>query len=213
MSLDGPNGYFRGLLDLKEQTSIKIIDGGGVPHFNWTSDSENLIFYSDGKHYNYSVSEQKLTERTTIFSIGLFLLPGDKEFLAMKSDGFWIHDFNGKLKRKVTFNFPENWNIKSPIVSIDGKLVFFKTDGGPSIMAHWASIETGELLGSENARKFLKSRASPIFSDKPDTLYYWRGDTVRYFNLITRTFEDVPLHSPATWEFHSLGLRSLYNVN
>jgi len=213
LAMDDPKGFFVGLLDLKEKRNIKIIEGGGVPHFNWTDDSENLIFYADGKHYNYDILKQKLSERETIYSIGLFLLPGNKEFLAMKSDGFWIHDFNGDVKRKVAFDFPESWNINYSAVSIDGKLVFFTTDGGKSVMAHWASIETGELLGSESSRKLLKTRVRPIFSDKPNTLYYKRGNSVRYFNLMTRTHDDVLLKEEATSNFTSLGLRSLYNVN
>ncbi|WP_404936451.1 hypothetical protein [Pseudoalteromonas sp. SG41-1] len=138
----------RQLYDTKEQKLITM-SGGGHPSFNWTSDSDNVIFYADGKHYNYKVSTATLTQREIIYSDELFLLPGDKEFLAIKHDGFWIHKFNGEVVRKVDFGFPKEWEMKNHRISPDGKYLAFMTQGRPKAHFHWVNIATPEIEHSE----------------------------------------------------------------
>ncbi|WP_424442316.1 hypothetical protein, partial [Pseudoalteromonas rhizosphaerae] len=135
----------RQLYDTKEKKLITMSAGGGVPHFNWTSDSENVIFYANGEHYNYSVSTSTLTKRKTIYSLGLFLLPGDKEFLAVRHDGFWIHKFDGEVVRKVNFGFPKAWEMKNHRISPDGKYLAFMTYGREDFHFHWVNIATPEI--------------------------------------------------------------------
>ena len=153
----------RQLYDTKERKLITMSAGGGVPHFNWTSDSENVIFYANGEHYNYSVSTCTLTKRKTIYSLGLFLLPGDKEFLAVRHDGFWIHKFNGEVVRKVNFGFPRKWEMKNPQVSPDGKYLAFMTHVRPKAHFHWVNIANPEVKHSE-----IGEGGGTIFSPKED---------------------------------------------
>lgn len=139
----------RQLYDTKEKKLITMSGGGGYPSFNWTSDSDNVIFYANGKHYNYNVSTATLTQRKIIYSDELFLLPGDKEFLAIKHDGFWIHKFNGEVVRKVNFGFPRKWEMKNHRISPDGKYLAFMTHARPKTHFHWVNIANPEIEHSE----------------------------------------------------------------
>ncbi|MBH0014300.1 hypothetical protein I6F66_19710 [Pseudoalteromonas sp. NZS100_1] len=139
----------RQLYDTKEKKLITMSAGGGYPSFNWTSDSGNVIFYANGKHYNYNVSTATLTQRKIIYSDELFLLPGDKEFLAIKHDGFWIHKFNGEVVRKVNFGFPRKWRMKNHRISPDGKYLAFMTHARPKAHFHWVNIANPEIGHSE----------------------------------------------------------------
>ncbi len=201
----GKSGFFRAIIDLKEKKSIRVVDGGGYPYFNWTADSKNLIFYSDTRHYNYHLPTGKLTERPSIPSYGTFLLPRDKTFLAMQSDGFWIHDFNGKVLKKYKFNLPETWTIKDPFVSPGGELIAFKTEGSANVMIHWASVKTGKILGSEETGSFLGGSYTPIFTHNDDTFYMELGDIARYINLNTKERRDVDMKEVYIWEMYGMG--------
>jgi len=133
----------RQLYDTKEKKLITVSGGGGYPWFNWTSDSKNVIFYSDGKNFNYHVPTGELTPRPQIHHSGdAFLLPGDKEFLVIKHDGFWIHKFNGEVVRKVNFGFPRKWRMKNHRISPDGKYLAFMTHARPKAHFHWVILQT-----------------------------------------------------------------------
>ncbi|WP_350634744.1 hypothetical protein [Pseudoalteromonas sp. GW168-MNA-CIBAN-0100] len=154
----------RQLYDTKEKKLITMSGGGGYPWFNWTSDSENVIFYSDGKHFNYHVPTGELISRPQIHHSGAaFLLPGDKEFLAIKHDGFWIHKFNGEIVRKVNFGFPKAWEMKNHRISPDGKYLAFMTHSRPKAHFHWVNIANPEIKNSE-----IGEGNGVIFSDKED---------------------------------------------
>lgn len=153
----------RQLYDTKEKKLITMSGGGGHPSFNWTSDSDNVIFYADGKHYNYNVSTATLTQRKIIYSDEQFLLPDDKEFLAIKHDGFWIHKFNGEVVRKVNFGFPCPWEMRNHRISPDGKYLAFMTQGRPKAHFHWVNIANPEVKHSE-----IGEGNGVIFSNKED---------------------------------------------
>jgi len=153
----------RQLYDTKEKKLITMSGGGGYPSFNWTSDSDNVIFYADGKHYNYNVSTATLTQRKIIYSDELFLLPGDKEFLAVRHDGFWIHKFDGEVVRKVNFGFPKAWEMKNHRISPDGKYLAFMTHIRPKAHFHWVNIANPEIKNSE-----IGEGNGVIFSNKED---------------------------------------------
>ncbi|MBH0060827.1 hypothetical protein I6E85_06615 [Pseudoalteromonas sp. NZS71] len=166
----------RQLYDTKEKKLITMSSGGGYPWFNWTSDSENVIFYSDGKNFNYNVPTGELTSRPQIHHSGAaFLLPGDKEFLAVKHDGFWIHKFNGEVVRKVNFGFPRKWEMLDHRISPDGKYLAFMTHIRPKAHFHWVNIANPEI---EHSEKGMGSNV--IFSlDKDVTLKFGYNDFKR----------------------------------
>ncbi|NMP03548.1 hypothetical protein HHE94_12650 [Pseudoalteromonas arctica] len=163
----------RQLYDTKEKKLITMSGGGGYPWFNWTSDSENVIFYSDGKNFNYNVPTGELTSRPQIHHSGAaFLLPGDKEFLAVKHDGFWIHKFNGEVVRKVNFGFPRKWEMLDHRISPDGKYLAFMTHIRPKAHFHWVNIANPEIEHSE-----IGEGNSVIFSlDENVTLKFGYND-------------------------------------
>ncbi len=183
----------RQLYDTKEKKLITMSGGGGYPWFNWTSDSENVIFYSDGKNFNYNVPTGELTSRPQIHHSGAaFLLPGDKEFLAVKHDGFWIHKFNGEVVRKVNFGFPRKWEMKNHRISPDGKYLAFMTHIRPKAHFHWVNIANPEIEHSE-----IGEGNSVIFSlDENVTLKFGyndfkeptsRGEVVDIYSIVTKT--------------------------
>ncbi|WP_282114714.1 hypothetical protein [Pseudoalteromonas arctica] len=181
----------RQLYDTKEKKLITMSGGGGYPSFNWTSDSDNVIFYADGKHYNYNVSTATLTQRKIIYSDELFLLPGDKEFLAIKHDGFWIHKFNGEVVRKVNFGFPKAWEMKNHRISPDGKYLAFMTHGRPKAHFHWVNIANPEIehsqIGEGNGVIFsLDEDITLKFSYNPIGEVDENGKPVTY-RIITKT--------------------------
>ncbi len=212
LSLSATDGFFRAIIDLKTKTTTRIMDGGGRPHFNWTEDSDNLIFYSDGEHMNYQLSKKTLTKRKPIYSRGLFLLPGGNRFLAMKSDGYWLHNFDGDIIKEVKFGFASNWNIKNPVVSPDGKTLVVGTDGhlGPNF--HWFDVSSGKHLGSEDRERFLGATYLVIFSDK-DHLHFRHDDSIRSVNLKTKEITDSPMKEIYIWKLTALNQRSLYNYH
>ncbi|MFK3864920.1 TolB-like translocation protein [Pseudoalteromonas rhizosphaerae] len=207
----------RQLYDTKEKKLITMSGGGGYPSFNWTSDSDNVIFYADGKHYNYQVSTATLTQRKIIYSEELFLLPGDKEFLAVKHDGFWIHKFNGEIVRKVNFGFPREWEMVDHRISPDGKYLAFMTHIRPKAHFHWVNIENPEIkhseIGEGNGVIFsLDENATLKFGYNPMGEVDELGKPVTY-SIITRTnILTGEQQVRRTKEMRIWGMRSIYPI-
>jgi hypothetical protein len=210
MVQDNPYKAFRGIIDLKTQTKWEIAKGGGVPHFNWTSDSENVIFYADGKHYNYHLPSRTLSKRPIIYSAGLFLLPGDERFLAFKRNGYWLHDFEGNVLDKVQIEHLNTDGSQSPVVSPDGKWLFFVT-GGWEMFANWINIETGEFT-QVIRDELIPGRAR--WSDIEDTLYIIRsGYRITYVNLVTGEKQQSLAKEELIWGITQLSSLTLYNYH
>ncbi|MBB1411215.1 PD40 domain-containing protein [Pseudoalteromonas sp. SG44-17] len=208
----------RQLYDTKEKKLITMSGGGGYPWFNWTSDSKNVIFYSDGKNFNYHVPTGELTPRPQIHHSGAaFLLPGDKEFLAIKHDGFWIHKFDGEVIRKVDFGFPREWEMKNHRISPDGKYLAFMTQGRPKAHFHWVNIANPEIehseIGEGNGVIFsLDENATLKFGYNPMGEVDELGKPVTY-SIITRTnILTGEQQVTRTKEMRIWGMRSIYPI-
>jgi len=94
------------IIDLKEKTVEVIATGGGIPSFQWTPNSKNIIFALVGGEYNdrvqYSLDTKKVTKKKHMKnSGGMYLIPHNMHFIAMTYDGFAEYDFDGELIRKV----------------------------------------------------------------------------------------------------------------
>ncbi|MBB1311889.1 PD40 domain-containing protein, partial [Pseudoalteromonas sp. SR41-8] len=212
----------RQLYDTKEKKLITMSGGGGYPSFNWTSDSDNVIFYADGKHYNYQVSTATLTQRKIIYSEELFLLPGDKEFLAVKHDGFWIHKFDGEVIRKVDFGFPREWEMKNHRISPDGKYLAFMTQGRPKAHFHWVNIANPEVKHSE-----IGEGNGVIFSPEEDYQlefvakfskergkngFYPSKRIIRTKNIVTGEQAEAIVKENGIWGLDTLGPIAVTNL-
>ena len=213
----------RQLYDTKEKKLITMSGGGGYPWFNWTSDSENVIFYSDGKNFNYHVPTGELTPRPQIHHSGAaFLLPGDKEFLAIKHDGFWIHKFNGEVVRKVNFGFPKAWEMKNHRISPDGKYLAFMTHLRPKAHFHWVNIANPEIKNSE-----IGEGNGVIFSPEEDhqlqyvtTFSKERGENglypsrriIRTKNIVTGEQAEALVKEKRIWGLDTLGPIAVTNL-
>jgi len=94
------------IIDLKERTVEVIATGGGIPSFQWTPDSGNIIFALVGGEYNdrvqYNLDTRKITKKKHMKnSGGMYLIPHNMHFIAMTYDGFAEYDFEGGLIREV----------------------------------------------------------------------------------------------------------------
>jgi len=154
-------GYTREIWDAKTQQFIFMSKGYGYAHFNWTKDSENVIFYASGKHYNYHVPTKKLTERPIIYSNGLYLLPDGKTFLAHKKNEYWLHDFNGDVIEKVDLGYNNHLSMRSFKVSPFGDYIYFLSEGLGAAQKYWINL-------SDPSKRIilLKKTCSYFFSDK-----------------------------------------------
>ncbi len=213
VSMNNSEGFFRGLIDLKTQTSWVIVKGGGVPHFIWTPDSENLIFYSDGEHYNYNITTKTLSKRPIIYSQGLFLLPGGAEFLAVKHNGFWIHKFNGEVIRKVEFKLDDFWNIKYPNISPNGEELCFTMDGGPQIKTVRASIPKGEIISIKPEKDALKKMGFCKYSPDSRAFMFPHYMDLYRIDFDTGKVIKIPLKEDGIWGMGGYGRVTLYNLH
>ena len=135
------HGFTRELWDTKTQQFILMSEGYGHAHFNWTKDSENVIFYASGKHYNYHVPTKTLTERPIINSNGLYLLPDGKTFLADKKNEYWLHDFNGDVIGEGRFRLlTPNSTMQGLEVSPFGDYISFKSEGLGHPNYYWVNL-------------------------------------------------------------------------
>ena len=151
-------GYTRELWDTKTQQFIFMSEGYGYAHFNWTKDSENVIFYASGKHYNYHVPTKSLTERPIIYSNGLYLLPDGKTFLAHKKNEYWLHDFNGDVIEKVDLGYNNHFSMLSFKVSPFGDYIYFLSEGLGASQNYWIN------LSDPSKRIILQEKQMLIFS-------------------------------------------------
>ena len=212
----------RQLYDTKEKKLITMSAGGGVPHFNWTSDSENVIFYANGEHYNYSVSTSTLTKRKTIYSLGLFLLPGDKEFLAVRHDGFWIHKFDGEVVRKVNFGFPKEWMMRNHRISPDGKYLAFMTHGRDDFHFHWVNIANPEIEHSEKGEgngvifspeeDYLLEYTIKHSKERDEKGFYLSERVIKTKNIVTDEQLETLIKEQYIWGMRSLTPIAITNL-
>jgi len=212
----------RQLYDTKEKKLITMSAGGGYPSFNWTSDSDNVIFYANGKHYNYNVSTATLTQRKIIYSDELFLLPGDKEFLAVKHDGFWIHKFNGEIVRKVNFGFPRKWEMKNHRISPDGKYLAFMTQGRPKAHFHWVNIANPEVKHSEigegngvifsPVEDYQLEFVAKFSKERGKNGFYPSKRIIRTKNIVTGEQAEALVKESGIWGLDTLGPIAVTNL-
>ena len=105
-SIATKDGIRKQLIDLKEKKVEVFAVGGGIPSFQWTPDSRNIIFALVGGKYNdrvqYSLDTKKITKKKHMKnSGGVYLIPHNMHFIAMTYDGFAEYDFDGNLIREV----------------------------------------------------------------------------------------------------------------
>ena len=212
----------RQLYDTKEKKLITMSGGGGHPSFNWTSDSDNVIFYANGKHYNYNVSTATLTQRKIIYSDELFLLPGDKEFLAVKRDGFWIHKFNGEVVRKVNFGFPRQWEMRNHRISPDGKYLAFMTHGREDFHFHWVNIANPEIEHSEKGEgngvifspeeDYLLEYTIKHSKERDEKGFYLSERVIKTKNIVTDEQLETLMKEKYIWGMRSLTPIAITNL-
>ncbi|MBH0014304.1 hypothetical protein I6F66_19730 [Pseudoalteromonas sp. NZS100_1] len=199
------------LWDTKTQQFIFMSEGYGYVHFNWTKDSENVIFYANGKHYNYHVPTKTLTERPIINSNGFFLLPDGKTFLADKKNKYWLHDFNGDVIEKVDLGFDTQFTMKYLEVSPFGDYIYFLSGS----THYWIN------LSDPSKRITSRSISSYIFSDKKNKAItfwliesrelmgngqYYQDELLVEFDLNTQQTREMRLKESNIW-----GMGAIYN--
>ncbi len=210
MSIDSiEEGTYRTILDLKEKTHYRMLKGSGRPNFNWTSNSENVIFHTNGKLYNFHVPTKTLKERPDMETLAFFLLPDDKTFVTMQSDGYWLYDFEGNILEKFVLDIFPNMYIKYPAISPNGRVLTFKTSGR-EYRHQWVDVKTGKTLGNELSQNTIRGRF-PFFGDEPYTMFFSKNDFMQHFNLNTLKTKRVEEKEAYIWDMDRLWKFTLIN--
>ncbi len=198
LSMDSDEGWFRGIYDLKEKKGIKIHDSTGYPMFNWTPDSESLIFNGDASIYKYHLPTGELKEYPISggYAYEIFILPDGKRFLIFKGNGYWIVDKHGNILKKVDFGFPDDWSVDGPKMTPDGKYLYFSTGNRPKIYAHFVEVESGKILPELDKRKTVGKR---LFDFSPDSR--------SLFNINYKKITNIELF---TWKKTESSVRELW---
>ena len=216
------HGFTRELWDTKTQQFILMSEGYGHAHFNWTKDSENVIFYASGKHYNYHVPTKTLTERPIIYSNGLFLLPDGKTFLADKKNKYWLHDFNGDVIEKVDLGFNTQFTMQYLKVSPFGDYISFLSEGLGYPKYYWVNLsdpskritkpfKTGGYFFSDKKNKVL----SKGFKDSTDLMgngQYYIDDFFYEFDLNTQQTREIPIKENDIWGMGTIYIFDVFNI-
>lgn len=216
------HGFTRELWDTKTQQFILMSKGYGHAHFNWTKDSENVIFYASGKHYNYHVPTKALTERPIIYSNGLYLLPDGKTFLADKKNKYWLHDFNGDVIEKVDLGFNTQFTMQYLKVSPFGDYISFLSEGLGYPKYYWVNLsdpskritkpfKTGGYFFSDKKNKVL----SPASRDSTELLGNGRPYPDYYFielDLITKQEREILLKESNIWGMGTIYVFGVFNI-
>jgi len=215
-------GYTREIWDAKTQQFIFMSKGYGYAHFNWTKDSENVIFYASGKHYNYHVPTKKLTERPIIYSNGLYLLPDGKTFLAHKKNEYWLHDFNGDVIEKVDLGYNNHFSMLSFKVSPFGDYIYFLSEGLGASQNYWIN------LSDPSKRIILPRKADAyFFSDKKNKVLTkskrkstellgngWAFNNYYFIelDLVTRQTKEIPIKENNIWGMTGIFIYGVFNI-
>ncbi|GAA67290.1 hypothetical protein [Pseudoalteromonas sp. BSi20429] len=216
------HGFTRELWDTKTQQFILMSKGYGHAHFNWTKDSENVIFYASGKHYNYHVPTKALTERPIIYSNGLYLLPDGKTFLADKKNKYWLHDFNGDVIEKVDLGFNTQFTMQYLKVSPFGDYISFLSEGLGYPKYYWVNLsdpskritkpfKTGGYFFSDKKNKVL----SPASRDSTELMGNGRPYPDYYFielDLITKQEKEILLKESNIWGMGTIYVFGVFNI-
>ena len=216
------HGFTRELWDTKTQQFIFMSKGYGYAHFNWTKDSENVIFYASGKHYNYHVPTKTLTERSIIYSNGLFLLPDGKTFLADKKNKYWLHDFNGDVIEKVDLGYNNHFSMLSFKVSPFGDYIYFLSEGLGASQNYWIN------LSDPNKRIISPRKADTyFFSDKKNKVLTkskrkstellgngWAFNNYYFIelDLVTRQTKEIPIKESNIWGMTGIFIYGVFNI-
>ena len=159
------NRICKALFDLKNMTRENIAYGGSPPDFNWTPDSENIIFYLDSELKKYNLATKTLTDLPMVHSGGgtLYLRDNGKTFVASRQSRLEYSDLNGKIIKHI--DFPSN-NSELHQLSIDGKFFYYR-DG------------IGEILDTEKRQVVYsypshdKSPEKMIFDPYTNEAIFW----------------------------------------
>ncbi|MFL0802763.1 MAG: WD40 repeat domain-containing protein [Agarilytica sp.] len=215
VKMDGEKGYI-GFYDLKEKTSTHIIDGRGVPMFNWTPDSENLIFHTDSRIYKYNLPNSKLEEYpiTGEYAKEIFIFPDGKRFLIFKGSGYWIVDEAGKVLKKVDFGFPVDWSVQAHKVTPNGKFLYFFTTGrtdGKSTTSHFIDIETGKTV-AEFESKTAMGTYRFHFSPDSKSLFQIKYKNFIHYELFSWNKTQTPVKELWIWKMPSPTSVTVFNL-
>ena len=216
------HGFTRELWDTKTQQFILMSEGYGHAHFNWTKDSENVIFYASGKHYNYHVPTKTLTERPIIYSNGLFLLPDGKTFLADKKNKYWLHDFNGDVIEKVDLGFNTQFTMQYLKVSPFGDYISFLSEGLGYPKYYWVNLsdpskritkpfKTGDYFFSDKKNKVLtksKRKSTELLGNG------WAFNNYHFIelDLVTQQTKEIPIKESNIWGMTGIYIFGVFNI-
>ncbi|WP_250654792.1 hypothetical protein [Alkalimarinus coralli] len=129
ISMMTSEGLEKQLIDLKSNTKITFAKGGGIPLFQWTSDSKEVFFHMDQNLWRYHVDRKTMTKEVKIGYQGTYYLRDKDQFFVVQKDGFEWFDRQGESIKKVVLN--TKWGLKEwHQLSADGELFVYNQKRG-----------------------------------------------------------------------------------
>jgi len=186
------------IIDLHKQSYEIIDEGYGIPSFNWTKDSNSLIFYSSGDLKRFHLKSKKLEILPEeILANQLYLLKDQKTFLSAVGRGVnWYDIKTGRevkkridLKPIMSKKVKEPSGIKGSDLSPDEIHLFFRNTTGIGVI----NVKTRKLLFhyyyDEQPKDVSITKA--IFINDEELIHLERGD-LAVFNIFTQKQTIVP---------------------
>ena len=129
ISMMTSKGLEKRLIDLKTNTKITFAEGGGIPLFQWTSDSKEVFFHMDQNLWRYHVDRKTMTKEVKIGYQGTYYIRDKDQFFVVQKDGFEWFDRQGKSIKKVVLN--TKWGLKEwHQLSLDGSRFLYTQSRG-----------------------------------------------------------------------------------
>ena len=174
-------GTVKILFDLKEKTVTELGRGAFVPHFQWTSDSENLYYYNEGGFWKYNVKSKTNLETPVIYSMGLYILNDDR-FVALQHGYYTVYSKNRKKLFKKTVSGGSIASTPFQTVASDGSMIFCLLDGKKTPLSIIFNLHNPEDV---YFKSYDKIYTYPTFGPKNKRLYFSNG-IVKYIDIKTK---------------------------
>jgi hypothetical protein len=170
----------RFLVDLKEKKLQTMSRTDGRPYFTWTPDSRQVIFYGNAEFWQYDVPTGRLSQPPIIYSAGLVLVDGGKQFIALNNRRIEYYDRAGKLLRRIKhpFNVGQSHKMSADgqtfLLNIEAHSVFFRSDHPEKVL--WRDGKFRDLS---------------VFGPGGEVLYWFDGHQLVAFDMATG--RDTPM--------------------
>lgn len=157
------------LVDLEKKALTHMAPWVSRPHFSWTPDSRQAIFYQGSKLVAFDVARKEFLKLPMIYSQGLRLTADGKTFVAIRQNAIEYYARSAKMMRRIPLSIEVNSSF-SYAISPDGSFVLVHDRQGKSVFVSRDAKE-------HEFRRGLVERALATFSPDGTALYFLQAST------------------------------------